>query len=226
MDLISEQRAARRAFILETARQMISERGYEAVTVRDLAQRCRVSVPTLYNQFGGKDQLLATAIEAYFHLGHGGIDKLTPGSDRLLALIDQCAEQLLAAPEYHRRLLEAFSSMPSTEAVKVNVAAALIEQIVVQLDEMQRGRQLAAWVQTHALAVQLTSTCIGTAIQWSAGYISDERLLDGMRYTMGLVLLGVARGQTSGRIEQLVRAAQNHIDSETENDNERHTGGS
>ncbi len=226
MDLISEQRAARRAFILETARQMISERGYEAVTVRDLAERCRVSVPTLYNQFGGKDQLLATAIEAYFQLGQGDLHALPAGTDRLLAIIDQCAEQLLSAPEYHRRLLEAFSSMPSTEAVKVNVAAALIEQIVGQLDDMQRARQLAVWVQTHALAVQLTSTCIGTAVQWSAGYIGDERLLDAMRYTMGLVLLGVARGQSGGRIERLVRDAQNHTDLQTDNGNERHSGGS
>ena len=63
MDLMTEQRLARRAAILSTARELIAARGYESVTVRELAEICRVSVPTLYNQFGGKDQLLAEAIE-------------------------------------------------------------------------------------------------------------------------------------------------------------------
>ena len=49
MNLMTENRLARRASMMETARQMIAEKGYESITVRELAAACRVSVPTLYN---------------------------------------------------------------------------------------------------------------------------------------------------------------------------------
>ena len=65
MDLVTEQKLERRERILASARELIAERGYEGLTMRDLAAHCRVSVPTLYNQFGSKDSLLAAAVETH-----------------------------------------------------------------------------------------------------------------------------------------------------------------
>ena len=62
MSLMDEQMRERRGRILEAARELLAERGYAAVTVRELAERCGVSVPTLYNRFESKDALIAEAV--------------------------------------------------------------------------------------------------------------------------------------------------------------------
>ena len=116
MSLVQRQLDERRSTILENARQMIAECGYEKVTVRQLAERCGVSVPTLYNQFGNKDQLLATAIEDYFYRTPANHEPT--GLARLLATIDAVPMRLLQDPNYHRGLLHAFASLTSTQAVQ------------------------------------------------------------------------------------------------------------
>ncbi len=212
---MTEQRQARRAAILEAARQMIAERGYEAVTVRDLAQICRVSVPTLYNQFGGKDQLLAAAIEEHFLFTLDGalIQQVAPGFERLLVIIDQCADQLLNVPGYHQRLLEAFASLASTLQIQERIAQGLTSAIAAELVTMAGKRQVLPWATPVQLASQMTTACIGAAVQWSAGIIADELLKAQMRYAMGLVVFGVVRGTARTRLETQIQAAQKQIDS-------------
>lgn len=210
MDLVTEQRLARRSMILAAVRQMIVDRGYEAVTIRELAEVCRVSVPTLYNQFGGKDQLLAAAIEDHFRSAYDGQDfqQADPGQDRLLTLIDQSVRQLLDMSTYHQRLISAFSSLGSTTQLQMRVATAFAEVINVQLTVMQNRRQLADWADPTRLAGQMVAACIGTAVQWSAGFIDSVALHSTMRYAMGLVLLGTLRGQSRERFSTMVQEAQ------------------
>ena len=189
---------------------MIAERGYDAVTVRDLAEVCRVSVPTLYNQFGGKDQLLAAAIEEHFLFTQdtSAFRDAEPGFERLLVIIDQCADQLLVVPAYHQRLLEAFAALGSTQQVQERIAHSLAEVIAAELNGMIELGQISEWVAPLRLAGLLTSACIGTAVQWSAGFIDAESLKSNMRYAMGSALLGVVRGQPRDVIELRIREAQ------------------
>lgn len=64
MDLVAEQRLERRARILAAVRELLAERGWREVTIRDLARHCRVSVPTLYNQFGDSGLRAARSAQA------------------------------------------------------------------------------------------------------------------------------------------------------------------
>ena len=62
-----ERRAARaRETILDTARQMISERGAHALSLREVARRSDYSPAGLYEYFGNKDELVAAVIEQGF----------------------------------------------------------------------------------------------------------------------------------------------------------------
>jgi AcrR family transcriptional regulator len=208
MDLISEQRLARRAAILDTARAMIAEVGYEAVKVRDLAERCRVSVPTLYNQFGGKDGLLGAAIEDHFG---GPLSLAQTGFERLLLIIDQCVLQLLTLSEYHQRLLEAFMSLDNTIAVQQRIAVRLTAAFETELQTMLEKRQIVPWASPALLAEQLTSSCINTAVVWSSGFYSDANLGPSMRFATGLLLFGVVRGKSQALIKARVEAAQKQL---------------
>src|SRR4051794_9182134 len=63
MSLLVEHKLERRRNIQKAARALIEERGYEGLTMRDLAERARVSVPTLYNLFGSKDAILIAELQ-------------------------------------------------------------------------------------------------------------------------------------------------------------------
>ncbi|MFU8814880.1 MAG: TetR/AcrR family transcriptional regulator [Pseudomonadales bacterium] len=207
---MAEQQRQRRAHILETARRLIAERGYEAVTVRDLAERCRVSVPTLYNQFGGKDKLLATAIEDHFSslLATARQPDAPEGLPRLVELIDRCAQHMLERDGYHRRLLAAFTSLDATAEIQQRLAERLAAALAAQLTTLRLQRRLAGWVDVGLLAGQITSACIGTAVIWSGGHLPGDRLLPGMRYAAGLVLLGALRGAAARTLEAWLVEAQ------------------
>jgi AcrR family transcriptional regulator len=213
MDMITRQRLERRAAILATAREMIADVGYEAVKVRELAERCRVSVPTLYNQFGGKDGLLGAAIEDHFVgvMNGGALSRADSGFKRLMAIVDQCAQQLLTLSAYHQRLLEAFMSLESTTAVHQRIAVQLTEAIERELLTMRGEQQLSEWAAPRLIAEQLTSACINASVLWSSGLFSDASLRPTMRFTTGLVLLGVVRGKSHALLQARVKAAQKQL---------------
>jgi len=58
----SPRQLARRAAILEATRELLTKRGYAGTTVRDVAERARVAKGTLYNIYGGKDELIFAAV--------------------------------------------------------------------------------------------------------------------------------------------------------------------
>ena len=55
--------AARRAQLVEIGRQLFAERGYEATSVEEIAERAKVSKPIVYEHFGGKEGLYAVVVD-------------------------------------------------------------------------------------------------------------------------------------------------------------------
>jgi AcrR family transcriptional regulator len=55
-----------KALILSTALEMLHERGYEATTMRGIAEQAGVSLGNAYHYFGSKDHL----IQAFYHRTH------------------------------------------------------------------------------------------------------------------------------------------------------------
>lgn len=210
MNLMTENRLARRASMMETARQMIAEKGYEAITIRELAVACRVSVPTLYNQFGGKDQLLAAAIEDHF-VGDPDQVKIKTsliGLDRIFAILDFITLQFLQAPDFHRRLLEAFGSLDSMQQVQRSITASLAYEISQELGVMQDRRELESWADPELLAGQVTTAFISSTIIWGSGIIEEGHLTAAVQYGTGLVLAGVVTGDKAPLVRQRIKAAQ------------------
>lgn len=53
----------RRALILSCAQAIIAKQGFDALKIRDLAAQSKLTVPTIYNLIGGKNEILALMIE-------------------------------------------------------------------------------------------------------------------------------------------------------------------
>ncbi len=53
----------RREQLLDIGRAIFAEKGYEAVSVEEIAQRAGVSKPVVYEHFGGKEGLYAVVVD-------------------------------------------------------------------------------------------------------------------------------------------------------------------
>ncbi|WP_054816299.1 TetR/AcrR family transcriptional regulator [Nocardia arizonensis] len=53
----------RRRQLIEIGRALFAERGYEATSIEEIAQRAQVSKPVVYEHFGGKEGLYAVVVD-------------------------------------------------------------------------------------------------------------------------------------------------------------------
>jgi AcrR family transcriptional regulator len=223
MNLMDQQKKERGERILEATRELLAERGYAAVTVRELALRCGVSVPTLYNRFGGKDELIAEAVRTQFSevLGSVDGDGEPIGHRRLMALIGRMADGVVGLPDYNRSLLQAFSQVRETGAIHEGLAQELVSAIVIQLNEMKRRRQLGDWVEPGVLSAQIATACIAATMTWSARVVSDAGLKPFMEHSVGLLLVATTRGASREDLLERVKRAQSAIAPELQADRSR-----
>jgi len=210
MDLVTRQREERRQRILEVARLLIADHGYEGVTMRELAEKSLVSVPTLYNLFGGKNELLFAAVESSFNRLLGGGDRSggEEGLPKLLSLIETVSRETVRHAAYMRALMGFFGGPGASAGLLETVARELASQLVEALEQMQRQRQLAAWVNPQALSERITGQLTILTFEWSQRLLSDAGLRSALLYGTGVLLLGLARGKAAGEIERLVRKHQ------------------
>jgi AcrR family transcriptional regulator len=217
VDLVSEQKLERRARILAAVRELVAERGWRDVTIRDLAQRCRVSVPTLYNQFGVKDELLAAAALGHFAelLEQTAREPGPGGWRRVLALVRRCAENMTSQSAYHRSLLESFAVARETEPTQAAFVADLTRALGAEIEAMRGQGQLEDWIDAELLAAQISGACVSASVLWVRGALGDRGLGAAMLHAASLLLLAAARGDARRALVRSARAAQAQLVAET-----------
>jgi TetR/AcrR family transcriptional regulator, cholesterol catabolism regulator len=103
------QRAAARAqTILDVVIDLLESDGYEAVQVRTVAARARVSLATIYKLFETRDQLIATAVQRWME--DNAYTELTmpkPEESPYESLV-RLLQGVFEPWEQHPRMLEAF----------------------------------------------------------------------------------------------------------------------
>jgi AcrR family transcriptional regulator len=210
VDILAKQMAERRERILAAARDIIGRQGYEALTMRDLAGASRVTVPTIYNLIGSKQQVLFAAIEeqtARFEAGLQGGAELPP-AERVRRIVVACADEYLRMPRYYRTLLSWLFVSPSSGAMRERVDRAITRPLGEALAHMQAAGQLAPWIELRPLRGRLRAHLQMTSIQWATGALSDDGLRAASRYGAGLVLAAATVGQERERFEAFAREAQ------------------
>jgi AcrR family transcriptional regulator len=202
--------AERRRRILATARQLVARRGYEALTMRELARQSRVTVPTLYNLIGGKEAVLAAAVEEQTARFLAGVERGRGASPaaRLLAVVDSCTRELLALPAYYRTLLRLLYTAEAAGAVRARVDRALGDALAGALEEIAAARELAPWAEPRTLLRSLRRQLGASALAWAAGELSDTAFPAAARHQTCLTLLGVTRGRSRAALERAARGAQ------------------
>lgn len=202
MDLRTEQMAERRERILAAAREIIGDDGYEALTMRSLAGRARVTVPTIYNLVGGKEAVLFAAVQEQTQHFLAGIERAPqrPTTD-LLAVTDACIRELLRLPRYYRSLLLLLFSAESAREVRDLVAVTLVDEFQRALEALSKSGGLAPWVEPPSVARRLAGHLTSVSLEWAAGDLDDEGFQSTAVYGTCLMLLGVTNGDSRPELE-------------------------
>jgi len=75
--------SARRAQLVEVGRTVFAQRGYEATSVEEIAERAGISKPIVYEHFGGKEGLYAVIVDREVgHIVGCIVEAISTGSPR------------------------------------------------------------------------------------------------------------------------------------------------
>jgi len=215
MGLFEEHKAERRARILVAARELIAARGYDGLTMRDLAKASRVSVPTLYNLFGGKQALLLGELESTFAAVVAGTEQARTGSvvDRALATCDAGNADLLAVPRYSRELILLFLTSSEKAEVRRASAESYAELMANVLRDGQKAGEIQPWIDPLVFARGMFAHYQLAMIEWARGEMDTDGFRAATRFGMCAMLLGVTRGKAQRQVTQAMQAVQSTMTS-------------
>jgi AcrR family transcriptional regulator len=149
----------RKARILAEAQSMLDELGVDAFTIRELSRRANVAQRTLYNVFGSKEDIIASAIELHFSslieamppdLSEGGLDTLfhrTHGTVDVIVRLRRYAAAMVgvffapsADPKIHNSLVRvwrigagSWMDQPAAKSLLVKMPKAQVDAVAAML---------------------------------------------------------------------------------------------
>jgi len=206
MSLFEEHKAERRARILAAARTLIAERGYDGLTMRDLARAARVSVPTLYNLFGSKDLIVAAELEA----GASRIAARVPAAGsgffaRGAAAFDAGMAMIEEAPEFFRAAMRMFLTSPESAPLRHRIEDGFIAIMAANLVAAKQAGQLADWAEPAIVARHMFAQYMSSFLAWGIGELDLPTFRAAAQSGICHILIGVARGPFAAEVEDRLR---------------------
>jgi AcrR family transcriptional regulator len=205
MSLLDQQMAERRERILEAARTIIGARGYEGLTMRDLARASRVTVPTIYNLIGSKEEVLFAAVLEQTRSFLAGIER---GPGDAIAVVDATVGELLRRPRYYRELLLVLLVSPAAGPARRHVDRALAGELDAALEERAQAGEISAWVDRRLLRERLHSHLDMTSLEWAKGWLTAGAFRAAARFEAATLLLAVTSGRSRAGFERIARESQ------------------
>jgi TetR/AcrR family transcriptional regulator, cholesterol catabolism regulator len=122
----ARNQAVRRKRVIDAAMVLAAEGGYEAVQMRDVAERADVALGTLYRYFPSKDQLLVAALGEWATILERRLKQKPPQgatpADRVTEVLRRASRALEREPRVTGAMVTALSSPdPDAAATKNDV---------------------------------------------------------------------------------------------------------
>jgi TetR/AcrR family transcriptional regulator, cholesterol catabolism regulator len=203
MKELTERQKRRRADILAAARALIAERGYEGVTMRDLAARSDVALKTLYQQYDSKENLLSKAVEELhsevydqFEL----VEKET-GIEKLLYIVHQIFKLTIENDAYAKTMAP-IMALGSTGAL-AETRTAVYRQAIHQ---MIADDGIIAGVDPEILLSILLRQWTAIYLEWARSSTPSEQVAITVQLQMCLVLASLTKGDTHRIVSETITA--------------------
>lgn len=129
--------AERREQLLEVARELFAERGFEGTSVEEIAARSGVSKPVVYEHFGGKEGAYAVVVDREVQRLHGAIRGAltTPGAGPR-ELLERGAMALLDYIEQRPDGFRILSRDSSAHGAPSGSFASILSDIAAQVEDI------------------------------------------------------------------------------------------
>jgi len=205
MSIIDQKMEARRQQILEAARGIIEIQGYDALTMRNLAVESGVTVPTIYNLIGNKEQVLFEAIEDQTVSFASNLDR---GQRDLISVVEATVRHLIRRPRYYRALILVLTQSDRAASARRHVGRAIAEPIANLLDELFEAGGLVEWVDREMLAQRLHAQLDMASVEWARGSLTAASFRASALVDLATTMLGLTSGTHRDSFEQIIRDFQ------------------
>lgn len=181
--------------IMDVALDLAERDGYEAVRIREVAEKADVALGTVYRRFASKEDILAAVLEREANRLEERLgDRLLPGSspeERLQVFFTLATAGLVLRPKLARAMLRTVASGEPQLAQKVMRFHGLITRIILVV---MRGPGAAVEEDPRDVSVAhfLQQIWFGGLVGWAGGLHPPETIHEQMRNAARMLLHGRA----------------------------------
>lgn len=189
----------RRRRILKETRRLIAETGYSGFNIRDLCARAEIAPKTLYNAFGNKDNVVASAVqefiadtyaEVHFHFEANNIDGFLERQNRI-----HSRNQLLG--RYTKAIVAVYYASDPDSTIRTRIRNEAGRWHEAFMAAIESEGCLLPGVTTQWISHLLCSNAFSITKDWASGEIPDDEFLDRVAETALMVLVGTTRGRVN-----------------------------
>ena len=173
MKILTAVQQQRRERILLSARDQLSQFGYEGLNMRELAVIADVSTSTLYNLYQSKDTLILAALEDQLaDINAVVAETNTSGLGRFLARVEAVADQIVETPKYAEAMGKMLFGADAHDPIVQLLIGTSLSFNREELAEMSSCGELRQETDRNFLARSLSSTGWSTVLMWMKGYVA------------------------------------------------------
>ena len=201
----SARQLERQSHIIETARRLLEEEGYEGMTMRGLAKQAGVAQGTLYNLYSSKDELVLAAINYVLEeLGEKAIAMVDGkhGLDAVLALTEVTGEQVQATPNYADAMTRTLFRGQQDDPLVDVLFARSYPLVLAHLRYAEQQHEIVPGTDLDMLARHLVGQGWGVMMLWLMGMVVTADVVTERLRSELMTLIGVTQGPAQERLRQ------------------------
>jgi len=186
-----DERAQR---IVIAAMEMAEQDGYDAVRLRDLAERADVALGTVYRRFSCKEDILAAALELQVEQMRtalmGSPWPGTTAEERLVSFFQLATNTLSERPKLAAAMLRTVASGVPELSEKVTRYHGRMTEIILGVYRGEWSEDLPS-SEERTLAELLQNVWFAALVGWTGGIHTPDEVVEQVRHATRLLLRGM-----------------------------------
>ncbi len=188
MDRTSVPESGAKLRLVEAAEELFAERGFEAVSVRDITKRASMNIASINYHFGSRDGLVAGVMIRY----------ITPINDERLARIEALERRWSGKSVPLEEILDAFVRPLATQVRK----SELSERLFLKLVGRMFGEQASAMPPVVEEQFKQVVVRFVKALSKALPELAVDEILWRMHFVVGAMVHSMAQDEVLQRISQ------------------------
>lgn len=188
---LSRSQSERRQRILDAATALASRGGYEAVQMRDVAERADVALGTLYRYFPSKVHLLVTLMHEQTAELTIRLDRRPPkgetAAERVVEVLARATRALQRDPQLADAMIRALMFADASAAAEVNAVNSIMTEAIIASIRGDDG-DVGSDEEHRAVARVLEQVWWANILAWLSGRSSARQMTDDLGVAARLLL--------------------------------------